>query len=72
MNNYSALKQGDICVVDHRKEQFSVEKQHAIALGKMRRILNVISGLRIKHRNFDEVFDRVNILASDIVAEQSM
>ena len=67
---YISLKAGDIQAVDPRRDQLAVEKQLATATGKMRRIQNVVAGLRMKFSHFDEVFERVGVLAADVLSEQ--
>ena len=41
----------------------------ALSRDQMKRIQSVISGLRIKHRNLDEVLGRVGSLASDALKD---
>ena len=61
------MQEKKIKLVDHRNEQFLLEKRQAIVMGTVKRLQNVIAGLRMKKREFDEVFGRVYTLASDVV-----
>jgi len=42
------------------------EKDLAVSIKDIRRIQNVIAGLRIKNRKYDYVFKRLDVLASDV------
>ena len=42
------------------------------SLHKIRRVQNVLSGLRIEYGHYDEMFERVNILVTDILEENKI
>jgi hypothetical protein len=46
-----------------------MEKRLAFVDAKIAKLLNAIAGLRIQHKSYDDVFDRVNTLANDILCE---
>lgn len=52
--------------IDHRTEYFACQKRLAMINSKLTKIRNAISGLRLLYEQYDDVFDRVNILALDI------
>jgi len=53
-------------VLDHQKEQIAVQKRLAIVHAKLAKLQNAIAGLRIQYGQYDDVFDRVSTLATDI------
>ncbi len=48
-----------------KKEQLSTEKRLALAKHKLSRIKNAVAGLRLRYTEYDEVFNRVQILIDD-------
>lgn len=65
LRKFHALEKKEIELVDHNREQISIEKRLASAEHKMRRIKNAIEGLRLKHTKYDDVFNRIQILIDD-------
>jgi len=53
-------------LLDDPKDRFTVQKRLSVIDTKISRIKNAIAGLRIQHVQYDEVFQRVNIMANDI------
>lgn len=66
---YKDLDDGKIQKVDCKKDVFQVEKKMVESRDQLKRIQSVISGLRIKHRDLDEVLGRVASLASDVMKD---
>lgn len=66
---YKDLDDGKIQKVDCKKDVFQVEKKMVESRAQLKRIQSVISGLRIKHRDLDEVLGRVASLASDVMKD---
>ena len=58
-------------MLDHQTEQFSIQKRMASVKARMSKLQNAIAGLRIKYAQYDDVFDRVNILVIDIEKEHA-
>jgi len=50
-------------------DTFQIEKKMLLSRDQIKRIQSIISGLRIKHSNLDEVLERVGILASDVLKD---
>jgi len=69
---YEDLEKGTTSSIDPRNEQLQVEKSFAKASCRIKRIQNVLSGLRLKFRNFDDVLERVALLASDVLSDKSL
>jgi|AntRauTorckE5430_2_1112549.scaffolds.fasta_scaffold10319_2 hypothetical protein len=52
--------------LDDPKKSSIVQKRLSVTNTRISRIEKVIDGLRIQHVQYDEVFQRVNIMANDI------
>lgn len=65
MKKYQSLQRKERDLVDHRKDQVTIEKHLATVQDKSSRIKNAIEGLRLNHEQYDEVFQRVGILLDD-------
>ncbi len=67
LRKYQSLQ--DANVLNHQTHQVEMEKQLVVVDAKIAKLLNAIAGLRIQHKSYDDVFDRVNTLANDILRE---
>lgn len=66
LKRYEALNKGDIPSVQvSARMEFEVEKEAVAAKSTMEKVKKVISGLASKFNQYEEVFDRMNVLASD-------
>jgi len=66
MRKYQLLGGEERTILDHKKEQFPVEKRFRAAFIKVDKVKNSLSGLRMQHKEYDQVFDRVSILTGDL------
>jgi len=64
LKKFNELERGERNVID-KKEQVGTEKRLALAKDKLSRIKNIVAGLRLRHEDYDEVFNRVKILIDD-------
>ena len=64
LKKFNELEKGERNTIDER-EQVCIEKLLALVKHKLRRIKNVVAGLRLSHTEYDEVLNRVQILIDD-------
>ncbi|KAL7468918.1 hypothetical protein ACHAXS_009162 [Conticribra weissflogii] len=68
LKRYEALDKGNIPPVQETaRMEFEVERQAIAATSKMEKVKNVIDGLASKFSQYEEVFRRMNMLASDVL-----
>jgi hypothetical protein len=71
LQKFQASREGKIEILGHQ-DRLNAEKSLEVSLQKIRRVQNVLSGLRIEYSHYDELFERVNILATDILEENEI
>jgi hypothetical protein len=59
------LSNGLIDLVNYKTEQVSVEQRQETVRDKIKRLQNVVAGMRMHYPKYEEVFRRVNILIED-------
>eukprot|EP00581_Thalassiosira_minuscula_P029787 CAMPEP_0183774792 /NCGR_PEP_ID=MMETSP0739-20130205/42839_1 /TAXON_ID=385413 /ORGANISM="Thalassiosira miniscula, Strain CCMP1093" /LENGTH=159 /DNA_ID=CAMNT_0026016203 /DNA_START=59 /DNA_END=538 /DNA_ORIENTATION=- len=69
LKRYESLSKGDVPPVNvSARTEFEVEKKMVSGKSKMDKISNIITGLALKFDQYEEIFDRMNLLASaDII-----
>ena len=68
LKRYDALSKGDVPPVQvSARAEFEVEKQLVTAKSRMEKVTNIITGLALRFDHYEDVFDRMNVLASDVL-----
>mmetsp|Transcript_7014 Transcript_7014/g.15961 ORF Transcript_7014/g.15961 Transcript_7014/m.15961 type:complete len:82 (-) Transcript_7014:6-251(-) len=69
LKRYGSLSKGDVPPVNvSARTEFEVEKNMMSSKTRMDKISNIITGLALKFDQYEDIFDRMNLLASaDII-----
>ncbi|KAL7536679.1 hypothetical protein ACHAWF_014364, partial [Thalassiosira exigua] len=73
LKRYESLSKGDVPPVNvSARTEFEVDKKMIASKGKMDKISNIITGLALKFDQYEDIFDRMNLLATpDIISTES-
>ena len=65
--------EGELPVVQKasKREEFAVEREYVVSRRKLDSVCNIITGLALKFHRYEDVFDRMNLLASDVLVGES-
>ena len=68
LKRFEALRQGQLPPVEtSKREEYAIERELVVSKKKLDKVSNIVTGLALKFENYEEVFDRLNLLASDVL-----
>lgn len=73
LKRYESLSGGQLPLVQKtsKREEFAVEREYVVSRRKLDSVCNIITGLALKFHQYEDVFDRMNLLASDVLVGES-
>lgn len=72
LKRYEALSRGELPPVQaSKREEFAIERDLVMSTKKLDKVQNIVTGLALKNVKYEKVFDRMNLLASDVLTGES-